>query len=115
MTDKKTSFAPTPSGYLHLGNVYNALACQKWAKENNAKLVLRIDDIDRARFRIEYLEYLKHFLSVFMIEKESIFTWRSSLLLSNIVAKTYLTDGLLFNGNMWFNPAIRMDWLSPSS
>jgi glutamyl/glutaminyl-tRNA synthetase len=56
MTKPKTRFAPTPSGYLHLGNVYNALACQKWAKENNAKLVLRIDDIDRARFRIEYLE-----------------------------------------------------------
>ena len=56
MTKPKTRFAPTPSGYLHLGNVYNALACQKWAKENNAKLVLRIDDIDQARFRIEYLE-----------------------------------------------------------
>ena len=56
MKNLKTRFAPTPSGYLHLGNVYNALACQKWAKENNAKLVLRIDDIDRARFRIEYLE-----------------------------------------------------------
>lgn len=56
MTSPKTRFAPTPSGFLHLGNVYNALACQKWAKENNGKLVLRIDDIDRARFRVEYLE-----------------------------------------------------------
>ena len=52
----KTRFAPTPSGYLHLGNVLNALWCKKWAKDNNASLILRIDDIDRERFRKEYLE-----------------------------------------------------------
>src|SRR5580698_8065155 len=43
---KKTRIAPTPSGFLHLGNVLSfsitaALACQ-----GGAKILLRIDDLD---------------------------------------------------------------------
>ncbi|MAW07825.1 MAG: tRNA glutamyl-Q synthetase [Halobacteriovoraceae bacterium] len=56
MTIPKTRFAPTPSGFLHLGNVLNLLFCEKWSKSNGAQLLLRIDDIDRERFRLEYLE-----------------------------------------------------------
>lgn len=57
---KKTRFAPTPSGFLHMGNIYNLLLTYLVAESENAKLGLRIDDIDRARFRSEYLEDIFH-------------------------------------------------------
>ncbi|WP_157974500.1 glutamate--tRNA ligase family protein [Lewinella sp. IMCC34183] len=46
--------APTPSGYLHLGNAANFAANALLAE--GGPLLLRIDDLDRARFREEYLQ-----------------------------------------------------------
>jgi glutamyl/glutaminyl-tRNA synthetase len=47
--------APTPSGYLHVGNAVNFLVNQWWARANDARLLLRIDDFDGGRVRSEYL------------------------------------------------------------
>ncbi|TNE94928.1 MAG: tRNA glutamyl-Q synthetase [Deltaproteobacteria bacterium] len=54
-TIERTRFAPTPSGYLHLGNAFNFLLIDKFAKEKNAEISLRIDDLDATRSRDEYL------------------------------------------------------------
>lgn len=48
--------APTPSGYLHMGNLSNFVRTYCLAKEVKGKLRLRIDDIDFTRVRPEYLE-----------------------------------------------------------
>ncbi len=53
---KKTRIAPTPSGFLHKGNRFNAEWISNWAKLAGASIRLRIDDIDRSRFRNAYLE-----------------------------------------------------------
>jgi glutamyl/glutaminyl-tRNA synthetase len=50
-----TRFAPTPSGYLHIGNVLSFAITWTLAKQNNGKIVLRIDDIDNTRYRPEYV------------------------------------------------------------
>lgn len=47
-------FAPTPSGYLHLGNAMNAVLCSWIAQDHDARLVLRLDDLDRDRWRADY-------------------------------------------------------------
>lgn len=52
----RTRYAPTPSGYLHEGNAAHLLVIAEMAKEYGAVIVLRIDDIDRIRFRPEYLD-----------------------------------------------------------
>ena len=52
----RTRIAPTPSGFLHLGNLYNFLLTQRVARELNAELRLRIDDLDAFRMRDEYIE-----------------------------------------------------------
>lgn len=52
----KTRIAPTPSGFLHLGNAYSFLLTQKLAAQTGAQLLLRIDDMDRTRVRQEYLQ-----------------------------------------------------------
>ena len=45
----KSRFAPSPTGYLHIGGARTALFAWLWAKKNNSKFVLRIEDTDRER------------------------------------------------------------------
>lgn len=51
MNDKKivTRFAPSPTGFLHIGGVRTALFAYLWAKKNNGSFILRIEDTDKAR------------------------------------------------------------------
>lgn len=52
----KTRLAPTPSGYLHLGNVLSFLITVSLAKKHGAKILLRIDDLDHKRVKTEYIQ-----------------------------------------------------------
>ncbi len=52
----KARIAPTPSGFLHLGNAFNFITTALLADESGADLLLRIDDLDQARYRQEYAE-----------------------------------------------------------
>lgn len=56
--DKKTRFAPSPTGFLHLGNVWVAFLNWLWSRQNRATIVLRMEDIDRERCRREYASRL---------------------------------------------------------
>ncbi len=46
----KTRFAPSPTGYLHVGSLRTALYAYLFAKKNNGKFILRIEDTDRERY-----------------------------------------------------------------
>ncbi len=48
--------APTPSGYLHLGNAANFVLTWLLVRRAGGQLHLRVDDLDRARLRRAYLE-----------------------------------------------------------
>lgn len=52
----KTRLAPTPSGFLHLGNVLSFAVTAALAKKHGAKVLLRIDDLDQARVNKQYLQ-----------------------------------------------------------
>ncbi|MCX7428617.1 MAG: glutamate--tRNA ligase [Planctomycetia bacterium] len=45
----RTRFAPSPTGYLHIGGVRTALFCWLFARRNQGKFILRIDDTDQER------------------------------------------------------------------
>lgn len=45
----RTRFAPSPTGYLHIGGVRTALFCWLFARRNGGQFVLRIDDTDQQR------------------------------------------------------------------
>lgn len=47
-------FAPSPNGYLHLGHAYSALFNQRLAQESGGRLLLRIEDIDTERCRLQF-------------------------------------------------------------
>lgn len=55
-TYHKTRIAPTPSGYLHVGNVLSFAITAALAHKNGAKVLLRIDDMDRERVNPLYLQ-----------------------------------------------------------
>lgn len=52
----KTRIAPTPSGYLHVGNVLSFAITAALAVETSAKILLRIDDLDRDRVEPAYVQ-----------------------------------------------------------
>lgn len=49
-----TRFAPSPTGYLHLGHVVNAIYVWGVARAAGGRVLLRIEDHDRIRSRPEY-------------------------------------------------------------
>jgi glutamyl/glutaminyl-tRNA synthetase len=49
-------WAPTPSGFLHVGNLFSMIHTWLEARKNEAELFLRIDDLDLSRSRREYVE-----------------------------------------------------------
>jgi len=51
-----TRFAPAPTGWLHLGHVVNALHVWGIARARGGRVILRLEDHDRARCREEYAE-----------------------------------------------------------
>ena len=46
----KTRFAPSPTGYLHIGGLRTALYNYLFTKKNKGKFILRIEDTDRTRY-----------------------------------------------------------------
>lgn len=46
----RTRFAPSPTGYIHVGNVRSALYPYLIARQSGGKFILRIEDTDQARF-----------------------------------------------------------------
>lgn len=55
----KGRFAPSPSGRMHLGNVFAALISWLSAKKQQGKWVLRIEDLDPGRSRYEYARMIE--------------------------------------------------------
>lgn len=50
MQEVRTRFAPSPTGYLHIGGLRTALYGYLYSKKNNGKFILRIEDTDTARY-----------------------------------------------------------------
>lgn len=53
---RKTRMAPTPSGYLHMGNALSFMITAKFAHRFKAKILLRIDDLDSPRIKPAYIQ-----------------------------------------------------------
>ena len=54
-----TRFAPSPTGYIHIGNLRAALFNYAIARQNGGTFVLRIDDTDQERSKDEYIQGIK--------------------------------------------------------
>ena len=56
-------FAPTPSGRMHLGNVFSALMAWLSVRSQGGEMVLRMEDLDTLRTSGEYAEILREDLA----------------------------------------------------
>ena len=56
----RTRFAPSPTGYLHIGGVRTALFCWLFARRHGGQFILRIDDTDQERNVEEALAPILH-------------------------------------------------------
>ena len=54
----KTRFAPSPTGFLHIGGVRTGLFSYLYSKKNNGKFIIRIEDTDKERSREEWVHSL---------------------------------------------------------
>ncbi|MBQ2714074.1 MAG: glutamate--tRNA ligase [Clostridia bacterium] len=50
MKEVRTRFAPSPTGFMHIGNLRTALYAYLFARANGGKFILRIEDTDRERY-----------------------------------------------------------------
>ena len=56
MTEMITRFAPSPTGYLHLGHAASAHHVWTYASQHGGQVLLRIEDIDQTRCRADYTQ-----------------------------------------------------------
>jgi glutamyl-tRNA synthetase len=56
MSEVRVRFAPSPTGYLHIGGVRTALYSWLWARQNGGAFILRIEDTDRERSTEESIQ-----------------------------------------------------------
>ena len=54
----RTRFAPSPTGYLHIGGARTALFSWLYARRHQGKFILRIEDTDRARSTQEAVDVI---------------------------------------------------------
>ncbi len=72
-----TRFAPSPTGYLHIGGLRTALFSYLWAKKNNGKFVLRIEDTDKKRNSKEATEAILKAFEWLGLETDGEITYQS--------------------------------------
>jgi glutamyl-tRNA synthetase len=74
-SDKKivVRFAPSPTGVVHLGTVRTALFNLLFAKKNNGKYILRIEDTDRERSKKEFENNILESLSWFGFDFDELY------------------------------------------
>ena len=70
MKEIVTRFAPSPTGTLHIGGVRTALFNYVYAKQNNGKFLVRIEDTDRERSTKEFEENILKNLSSIGLEPD---------------------------------------------
>ena len=86
-----TRFAPSPTGWLHIGNLRAALMNYAIARQNGGTFILRIDDTDQERSKPEYIDGIKDALIWLGLDWDRI-EQQSTRMDRYLAAKTRLID-----------------------
>lgn len=60
----RTRFAPSPTGYMHIGNLRTALYGYLYAKSQQGQFILRIEDTDRTRYVADAVDFINRTLEM---------------------------------------------------
>mgnify|MGYP003313846735 FL=1 len=74
-----TRFAPSPTGYLHVGNLRTALFNFLIARKAGGQFILRLDDTDPARSKTIYVDQIKRDLEWLGLEWDRVETQSSRI------------------------------------
>jgi len=92
-----TRFAPSPTGFLHLGHAYSALTAWEICQKNHKRFILRIEDIDYQRCKPEYEQSILQDLQWLGIK------WEEPILKQNTRLSTYKeVIEILLNKNLLY-------------
>ncbi|HXV28259.1 MAG TPA: glutamate--tRNA ligase [bacterium] len=104
----RVRFAPSPTGFLHIGGVRTALFNFLYARNQNGKFLLRLEDTDRERSRKEYEEDIVESLRWLGLDwDEGIVRQSSRLKRYQEVADELLQKGLAYEENKDGKKAIK--------
>ena len=92
----RVRFAPSPTGYLHVGNARIALANALFARRHDAKFLLRLDDTDLERSRPEYEQAIKHDLHWLGVHWDETFKQSDHIALYDAAAEKLRASGRLY-------------------
>ena len=92
-----TRFAPSPTGYLHIGGVRTALFNWLYAKKNNGKFLLRIEDTDRKRSSLDSIDIILDGLKWLGLDFDDIPIYQKN----NINRHKEIAEKLLNDGNAY--------------
>ena len=103
MKNVTTRFAPSPTGYLHIGGARTALFNYLFARHHNGRYLVRIEDTDKARSTPQAIEAIEAGLNwlgltgdeTFVIQSERLEahrTYAEQMLKKGTAYKCYLTD-----------------------
>jgi glutamyl-tRNA synthetase len=96
MSQVRTRFAPSPTGFLHIGSLRTALYAYALAKHEGGKFVLRIEDTDKEREVAGSTEALQKTLRKFGLVWDEFYTQSERLPLYSNAAKKLVKEGHAF-------------------
>ena len=96
MSDVRVRFAPSPTGFLHLGNARTAALNFLFARHAHGKFILRLDDTDPARSRDEYKNAIIEDLAWLGLPYDEVFSQSERLADYQKAADRLKEKGLLY-------------------
>lgn len=109
MSDKVVvRFPPSPTGYMHIGNVRSCLYAWLYAKQNQGKVILRIEDTDKAREVDGGVEYIKKTFQAVNLDWDEEYLQSNRLIIYKEWAYKLVENGLAYADNV--TPAELNEW-----
>ena len=93
----RTRFAPSPTGYLHIGGARTALFCWAYAKRHGGTFILRIEDTDRERSTQESVNAILHGMEWLGLDYEGPYSQMDRLARYREVAQQLMDKGLAYH------------------
>jgi glutamyl-tRNA synthetase len=91
-----TRFAPSPTGYIHIGNARTALANWLYAKRHDGRFILRLDDTDVERSKREYADAIVRDLEWFGIVPDAMYRQSDRFAIYRQAAERLKAAGVLY-------------------
>jgi glutamyl-tRNA synthetase len=91
-----TRFAPSPTGFLHVGNIRTAIVNWLFTKQNSGKFFLRIDDTDQVRSKKEFIDQIQADLKWLGIDYDFVFSQSDRFARYEEIKELLIADGKLY-------------------